>query len=65
MRVQSVLKPSEYERFKEKARQAGLSESALAREGILIVTFQPRKTVEEKKLIAMLKEFFESGQAVP
>lgn len=65
MKVQTELSLEEYQKFKERAKSMGVSEYELAKDGVLIVTFQPKDEVEKKRFVARLLEFFESGREIP
>lgn len=51
--VQTAIPREDYERFKQKAKDKGISEYALAQEALLIYINEP-KTVQKKKVLFLV-----------
>ncbi len=65
MNVTTSLNSEQYKKFKEKAAELGISEYALAKEGIIELLNESPEQVQAKRLVQVFKEFFESGREIP
>lgn len=65
VKIQTQLNPQEYSQFKSKAKSLGITEYALAKEGILLVIEEPIVNTRARRVLRTALAFFESGQAIP